>query len=139
MLKRNQSLVQNRTDPYVFVVPVFEIPKDKRIPDTKRELVELVKKNLAVYFHQYTCTACQLLPEYISWLKAGINSTDMNVVDIVKRHFKRHSQWEPIYIGTKEDPLYDEILPWEGYRDKMTQVKLFFRVINPSSNLSRIS
>ena len=31
--------------------------------------------------------------------------------------------WEPIFIGTNEDPLYDERLTWEGKRDKMTQVR----------------
>lgn len=30
--------------------------------------------------------------------------------------------WEPIYIGTQEDPLFDERLSWEGKSDKMTQV-----------------
>lgn len=30
--------------------------------------------------------------------------------------------WEPFYIGTHFDPLYDERLYWEGRRDKMTQV-----------------
>ena len=29
--------------------------------------------------------------------------------------------WEPIYIGTNDDPFYDERLSWEGKSDKMTQ------------------
>lgn len=29
--------------------------------------------------------------------------------------------WEPIYIGTQDDPHYDERLSWEGKSDKMTQ------------------
>lgn len=32
--------------------------------------------------------------------------------------------WEPIYIGTHNDPHYDERLSWEGKSDKMTQVKI---------------
>lgn len=31
--------------------------------------------------------------------------------------------WEPIYIGTHNDPHYDERLSWEGKSDKMTQVR----------------
>ena len=33
--------------------------------------------------------------------------------------------WEPIYIGTNQDPLYDERLHWEGKADKMSQVAFF--------------
>lgn len=29
--------------------------------------------------------------------------------------------WEPLYIGTNDEPLYDERLSWEGKSDKMTQ------------------
>lgn len=32
--------------------------------------------------------------------------------------------WEPIYIGSHEDPHYDERLSWEGKSDKMTQVRI---------------
>ena len=31
--------------------------------------------------------------------------------------------WEPIFIGTKSDPLYDERLSWDGRSDKMSQVQ----------------
>jgi len=39
----------------------------------------------------------------------------------VRREFPYH-RWEPIYIGTNEEPLYSEELTWEGQQDKMTQV-----------------
>ena len=29
---------------------------------------------------------------------------------------------EPIYIGTRHEPLYDVRLSWEGFQDKMTQM-----------------
>ena len=32
-----------------------------------------------------------------------------------------HNHWEPIYIGTNEEPWYDERLTWEGRADKMDQ------------------
>lgn len=32
--------------------------------------------------------------------------------------------WEPIFIGTNFDPMYDERLSWEGKSDKMTQVNI---------------
>lgn len=39
----------------------------------------------------------------------------------VRREYPFH-RWEPIYIGTKSDPYYSEVLTWEGKQDKMTQV-----------------
>ena len=48
----------------------------------------------------------------------------MNINFVGKRHPPFH-HWEPIYIGTNEDPLYDERLSWEGRADKMTQVNLY--------------
>ena len=50
---------------------------------------------------------------------------DMHVFHTGKRN-PPYQHWEPIYIGTHQDPLYDERLSWEGRSDKMTQVKTLF-------------
>lgn len=44
----------------------------------------------------------------------------MEVFTITKRTgaFKT---WEPIFIGTQMEPMYEERLNWEGKSDKMTQ------------------
>lgn len=47
----------------------------------------------------------------------------MRVFHIAKR-YRPHHHWEPIYIGTNKEPIYDERLSWEGQSDKMTQVSL---------------
>lgn len=44
----------------------------------------------------------------------------MHVFHVGKRN-PPYQHWEPIYIGTHQDPLYDERLSWEGRSDKMTQ------------------
>ena len=44
----------------------------------------------------------------------------MEITATAKRTGKQHS-WEPIFIGTNDDPLYDERLTWEGRGDKMSQ------------------
>ncbi len=49
-----------------------------------------------------------------------INNT-MNIFRVTKRQRSRNS-WEPLYIGTNSEPLYDERLTWDGKRDKMSQV-----------------
>lgn len=40
---------------------------------------------------------------------------------ITKREYPHH-RWEPVFIGTREDPLYTEEMSWEGKQDKMAQV-----------------
>ena len=45
----------------------------------------------------------------------------MKINFVGKRHPPFH-HWEPIYIGTNEEPTYDERLTWEGRSDKMVQV-----------------
>lgn len=47
---------------------------------------------------------------------------DLGVFHIGKR-IGYFVHWEPIYIGTHDDPHYDERLSWEGKSDKMTQVQ----------------
>ena len=49
----------------------------------------------------------------------------------------KYQAWEPIFIGTHSDPLYDERLSWEGRSDKMTHVKPFTAFIEFSIFLSR--
>lgn len=46
---------------------------------------------------------------------------DLGIFHIGKR-IGYFVHWEPIYIGTNDDPHYDERLSWEGKSDKMTQV-----------------
>ena len=61
----------------------------------------------------------------------------MKINFVGKRHPPFH-HWEPIYIGTNEDPLYDERLSWEGRADKMTQVN-WYSTSSYSQNLLRES
>lgn len=54
----------------------------------------------------------------------------MSPLIITKREYPHH-RWEPIFIGTKYDPLYTEDMSWEGRQDKMTQVRLLFNQVFP--------
>lgn len=47
-------------------------------------------------------------------------TNSLDVFDVTKR-LGDQKWWEPFYIGTQDDPLFDERLSWEGKRDKMTQ------------------
>ncbi|XP_069943542.1 uncharacterized protein [Cherax quadricarinatus] len=56
----------------------------------------------------------------VEWIAAPVKP-GMSVFHIGKRKPPFH-KWEPIYIGTNREPLYDERLSWEGKSDKMTQM-----------------
>lgn len=104
----------------VYVVPTFEVDVGYDLPLTKKNLLNLVDLGVAVYFHKFVCPHCQKFPGIDSWLmKQDRNSVEPFIS--VKREYPFH-RWEPIFIGTKQDPFYDEALSWEGLQDKMPQM-----------------
>ncbi|XP_049777736.1 beta-1,4-glucuronyltransferase 1-like isoform X1 [Schistocerca cancellata] len=110
---------------YVFVLPVFEVEATVlKVPSTKKELLQLYSENRAVYFHRWVCLHCQRFPGLQKWLQKKSDNEDTPLIQpflIVHREYPYH-RWEPIYIGTNSEPLYSEILTWEGQQDKMTQM-----------------
>ncbi|KAK9875872.1 hypothetical protein WA026_009659 [Henosepilachna vigintioctopunctata] len=111
---------RNNETPFVFVVPIFEINNGYKVPQNKEQLQQSVKEGVAVYFHRYVCPHCQKFPGIDVWLDTP-NSDSIRPFLTVKREYPFH-RWEPIFIGTKQDPVYDEALSWEGLQDKMTQM-----------------
>lgn len=55
----------------VYVLPLFEVEEGEVIPRTKTELLKLMKKEHAIYFHRLVCTHCQKFPGLQRWLQAG--------------------------------------------------------------------
>ncbi|XP_069177063.1 beta-1,4-glucuronyltransferase 1-like [Procambarus clarkii] len=117
MLKKPD--VSNSTFPRVFVFSVFEVKENISIPETKNELLGLLHKGDAAPFHKNVCSACHSIPGSQEWLEAPVKP-GMTVFQIGKRTPPFQS-WEPFFVGTNLDPLYDERLTWEGKSDKMTQ------------------
>lgn len=75
----------------------------------------------AIFFHKWVCDSCQNFPDRDKWIgEVGSNQT-LNIFRVTKRQRDR-SAWEPLYIGTNAEPLYDERLSWDGKRDKMSQM-----------------
>ncbi|XP_059086555.1 beta-1,4-glucuronyltransferase 1-like [Tigriopus californicus] len=131
------KLLENpEKSPVAFVLPIFEIAKNVPYPKNKAELVKLYNKNESVYFHANFCRHCQRFPGLEEWvqpfkirkdkkkrakkIKAG-ESLTISIAHVSKRE-PPYDRWEPIYIGTQDDPLYDERLSWEGFQDKMSQM-----------------
>lgn len=118
LVRRNRA---NSAKPHVYTLPIFEIKKEFPPPETKTELIYRIGQGHAIFFHKWVCDACQNFPKRNEWLKHIPDNDSLSVFHITKRQQPR-TAWEPIYIGTNAEPLYDERLTWEGKRDKMSQM-----------------
>nr|XP_027207266.1 beta-1,4-glucuronyltransferase 1-like [Penaeus vannamei] len=122
MLKRQDASPAPAPTRRVYVLPIFEVKSGLRPPASKLALARMLKRGAAIPFHKFVCPQCHKVPGMREW--ADSNATEsVNVVMVAKRHPPFH-HWEPIYVGTHLEPLYDERLSWEGRSDKMTQVSL---------------
>lgn len=115
---KNQSLKKN-----VFTLPIFEVSANCTPPKTKSELIDLFQERSAIFFHKYVCDPCQNFPNRSNWLQHNDNENpdEISIFTVTKRDKSKNS-WEPIYIGTNDDPLYEERMSWDGRRDKMSQM-----------------
>ncbi|EDV58763.1 beta-1,4-glucuronyltransferase 1 [Drosophila erecta] len=111
---------QQRTSPMVHALRIFEVKANVSVPSSKSELQELLKSGEAVPFHMEICEVCHRGPGLEEWINASVVSKELNVFNVGRRS-ENNSNWEPIFLGTVDDPPYDERLTWEGQRDKMTQ------------------
>jgi len=82
--------------------------------------VEKLKAGLAIPFHRLICPDCHAIPRANEWMSVPVTEMAEDSLDVF-HVAKRRGKWEPFYIGTQDDPLFDERLSWEGRRDKMTQ------------------
>ncbi|XP_058819198.1 beta-1,4-glucuronyltransferase 1-like [Topomyia yanbarensis] len=106
--------------PSVYVLPIFEVAETSTVPEDKIELLRMMKHGDAIKFHEKICEQCHTVPNYEEWKRVIKTDETMDILVTAKRK-GQFEVWEPIYVGTKQDPLYDERLSWEGKFDKMTQ------------------
>lgn len=104
--------------------------------DARKRNATLVSHNIRIVSMQrksINCTNCSLLYAYDIMFNSGLFIivrcnwnflflfAELDIFHIGKR-IGPFVHWEPIFIGTNFEPLYDERLSWEGKSDKMTQV-----------------
>lgn len=106
--------------PSVYVLPVFEVAESSSAPEDKAHLLDALQRGEAIKFHEKICSNCHTVPGYAEWLGLLKYDYTMDIQTSAKREGAFVS-WEPIYVGTKREPEYDERLSWEGKADKMTQ------------------
>lgn len=75
----------------------------------------------AIFFHKWVCDSCQNFPDRDKWTVTEPLNNTLNIFRSTKR-LRNRNAWEPLYIGTNKEPLYDERLTWDGKRDKMSQM-----------------
>lgn len=119
MIARNANPLNNSINPRIFPISIFEVDAKVQVPSTKTELQAMLANKTAIPFHKYVCPDCHNIPEGQHWMKAT-ETSQMDVFHVGKRQ-KKFVHWEPIFIGTHQDPHYDDRLSWEGKKDKMTQ------------------
>jgi len=118
MVTSGEEPALKRPNPRVYVSSIFEIKEGHELPDSKADLTKLLKSNVVIPFHKMVCSQCHAIPKAKEWTQDFAD--DLHVFHTGKRN-PPYQHWEPIYIGTHDDPLYDERLSWEGRSDKMTQ------------------
>lgn len=106
----------------VFVLPIFEVLANLQVPENKTHLYSMFQEKKAFRFHQNVCSPCHKIPREDEWLSAE-ESSNLNVFDVTKRQGAYHI-WEPFFVSTQREPLWDERLNWEGQGNKMSQVIL---------------
>ncbi|KAK5646122.1 hypothetical protein RI129_004586 [Pyrocoelia pectoralis] len=105
--------------PVVFVLHIFEIEKGYEVPTNKTDLINLLRRGVVIPFHKSICSECHTIPQFDEWQK--MKETDTLQVFTMGKRTGKYYHWEPIYIGSNEEPLYDERLSWEGMKDKVVQ------------------
>ena len=59
--------LQQKTNPRVFVVPIFEIKLGQDLPETKLDLVNYLEANITIPFHISKCYNCHTIPGAEEW------------------------------------------------------------------------
>ncbi|XP_034101305.1 beta-1,4-glucuronyltransferase 1 [Drosophila albomicans] len=120
MLENNHTLLKSETR-IVYPLKIFEVQQTSAMPSTKYELQNLLAKGSAQSFHLTICPSCHSGPRLSEWINSKNASNNIKVFHVTKWK-PYYKYWEPICIGTKNDPHYYERLTWEGMWDKWTQI-----------------
>ncbi|XP_054166208.1 beta-1,4-glucuronyltransferase 1-like [Oppia nitens] len=121
LMERERNISRNY--PVVYVMPIFEVDESvAEAPTNKSELSKLMAKGKAVFFHHYTCDSCQSFPNRKQWLNYKPKTNDSLGIFLITQRTRMMTYWEPLYIGTNNEPWYDERINWDGKLDKMTHM-----------------
>ncbi|XP_056640217.1 beta-1,4-glucuronyltransferase 1-like [Diorhabda sublineata] len=117
-VKQNPQYFEEKSK-NVYVLPIFEILAEHTVPESKKELQNMYKNATAFGFHVNVCPRCHKIPKQQKWMDT--EETDgLSIFALTKRQGE-HAVWEPFFVCTQKEPLWDERLNWEGQGNKMCQ------------------
>jgi beta-1,4-glucuronyltransferase 1 len=94
--------------------------------------VKLYKEKYLVWFHYMFCPKCQWHDD--AWMDTE-NDSEMKIFGSFKR-IGKFNRTEPLFIGTNDEPLYDDRMKKDAKGDKITHAYILclldynFKVLN---------
>jgi hypothetical protein len=73
MVTNREGEALKRPNPRVFVSSIFEIKEGHDLPETKAELVKLLKSKVVIPFHKMVCSQCHAIPKAQEWVTDPIS------------------------------------------------------------------
>ena len=64
---QNNQTVISQPKRVVYVNAIFELQDGSKLPNTKLELVKLLKTKKAIPFHKWVCPVCHTIPKFEMW------------------------------------------------------------------------
>ncbi|XP_039625148.1 beta-1,4-glucuronyltransferase 1 [Polypterus senegalus] len=102
----------------VFVLPAFEIRHTRKIPPSKKEVLQLYQVGEVRPFYEELCHKCHAPTNYSQWLNLHLQRpsdvSDSGDLDVAYT-LSWTDPWEPFYIGSQDTPLYDERFRQYGF------------------------
>ena len=68
----------------VYVNAIFELQDGSSLPNTKLDLVKLLKTNKAIPFHKWVCPVCHTIPNFERWQHQDLLTGNPNTIIIIK-------------------------------------------------------
>ncbi|KAH6934017.1 hypothetical protein HPB50_019484 [Hyalomma asiaticum] len=123
----------------VYVLPVFAMTSLAHAPEALQQpprsmtqLRESLRSGTVVLLNDSSHSGAQWSRSFYSAImnaSSESNRTDGRA-NVQGEHLRIHMTvkrstnvlaWEPVFIGTRDDPAYNEVLAWEGGRDRVSQ------------------
>ena len=89
MIRNNPPELQDKNKRRIFVAPVFEISKEKILPDTKGQLLNLLDEGSVIIFHKTFCRSCHEIPGFHSWIADEENGENMPTTSMYFKSINR--------------------------------------------------
>ena len=81
MVTSREEEALKRPNPRVFVSSIFEIKEGHDLPETKAELVKLLKSKVVIPFHKMVCSQCHAIPKAQEWVTDPISGRIFDFLD----------------------------------------------------------